>query len=244
MQSGFNFSSAQGFTGSTGNVTSVTAYTRRKGYASGGFVKEGYQPKVEKVGDSGHATTLRSQPSTNLDQETGGKTPLRPGYKKGGKAKKAMGGALGAALASAVGRAKPQGPMPGPTRSPAPRLTPVNGPRMIKRDSGGRVGSIARLVKGVMGKMKTAEQAAPSVASAPKPSIAKQPATAKPRGDVTNYGYLDRRSGERRYFASDELRNQALKRRGDLEGLAFFNPIDSGTLREKKGGGTVKMRRC
>lgn len=82
---GFTFSSKHGFTGSTGSVTNVAGYTRRKGYASGGIVKEGYQPKVESVGDSGHATVRRNKPSTDLDQETGGKTPLRPGFKSGGK---------------------------------------------------------------------------------------------------------------------------------------------------------------
>ncbi len=136
-KSGFDFSAKRGFTGSTGSVTSVASYTRRKGYATGGFVKEGYQPKVEQVGDSGHATVQRSKPTTNLDQESGGKTPLRPGFKKGGKAKKSAGGALGAALAPA-----------------APRLAARAGRPMMRRGDGGKIGGIARLVKSVMGKAK------------------------------------------------------------------------------------------
>jgi hypothetical protein len=84
-KSGFAFNSKFGFTGSTGSVTSVAGYTRRKGYANGGFVKEGYQPKTQSAGDTGHATIQRNKPTTNLDQESGGRTPLRPGFNSGGK---------------------------------------------------------------------------------------------------------------------------------------------------------------
>jgi hypothetical protein len=398
-KSGFNFSSAQGFTGSTGSVTSVTAYTRRKGYASGGFVKEGYQPKVEKIGDSGHATTLRNRPSTNLDQESGGKTPLRPGFKKGGKAKMFGGGALANAMSTAIGRgqsarvgrsapavvertstpmvAKKKPPMnrrsdggpignatslirhtsdklsqrekeskrdddmataridrravehnlaeykrakdPGmrtliqkandmtfgvPNHTPNFNTTRDFKPKLRKfgdggkaamakgaseklfriysrtgdklvgtaksrrgaskvldrrdteygatnhyiihpdgmkstYDDGGRVGMISNLVKRVMRK-------APAAVPAPvaEKAATRAPATMKPRADYTDHGYLDRRSGERKYFVTAEYRDEAMKRRKKLEGEAGFDPIDSGTIRQKRRGGAVKMTRC
>lgn len=46
-------------------------------YADGG--------KVEKVGDQGNAVTQRP-PIAEVDRDYGGRSPLRPGFKKGGKA--------------------------------------------------------------------------------------------------------------------------------------------------------------
>lgn len=44
----------------------------------------------------GHALQQRSDPTNDVDQESGGRSPLRPGFKKGGM-KKAMGGPVTAA---------------------------------------------------------------------------------------------------------------------------------------------------
>lgn len=406
-KSGFSYPSKMGFTGSTGSVTSVAGYSRRKGYANGGFVKEGYQPKTELTGDSGHATVYRNRPSTNLDQESGGKTPLRPGFAKGGRnwiagaikkpgaLHKALGVPQGqkipakklakaahsdsakmrqrAALARTLGTirkadggkveavkgfirkaltgvsdpyARPKyddspkslrrigrqaqlhadrraramsdlrheakaraasgvfkgndlgvGPLEpekfndggkvagakalvetavkeiSPRKLPHPsgekyKVYTKDGKLvgqakthqraagiMDKRDmeygsyhhyimtpdgkrytygDGGRVGTIANLVRNVMGKAKTtAAKTSPPPAPAPKASAAKAP-----------YAYVDRRTGERRDYNSRDLRDAAVERRRKLEGVAFFDPIDSASDTAKRRGGAVKMPRC
>lgn len=86
---GFKYPSSMGFKGSTGAYTNVSPYVRRKGYANGGFVRED-NPRMKEatIGDQGSALIRRARSSNNLDQESGGKTPIRPGYKKGGKAKR------------------------------------------------------------------------------------------------------------------------------------------------------------
>ena len=94
---GFKFPPKFGFTGSTGSVTQVSPYTRRlakpfvqpKAFADGGFVRED-NPRMRESspGDEGSALVRRAKSYCALDQESGGKTPLRPGYKKGGMAKK------------------------------------------------------------------------------------------------------------------------------------------------------------
>lgn len=95
---GHDFPTDFGFSGSTGKVKSVAPYTRSvpQKYAQGG--------KVEKISE-GHSTTLRDQPANELDAETGGKTPLRPGFAKGGKMKKALGGPVRAAKGGALSAA-------------------------------------------------------------------------------------------------------------------------------------------
>lgn len=81
---GFKFPARMGFTGSTGAVTPVAGYTRRR-FAEGGYVRQDNpRMKAEIVGDSGSALVRRARSSTNLDQESGGKTPLRPGFADGG----------------------------------------------------------------------------------------------------------------------------------------------------------------
>lgn len=57
----------------------VTKSASKRAYASGGRV-------------NGASTIGRAMPTTEADKETGGKTPLRTGYKSGGKAKKSIGG--------------------------------------------------------------------------------------------------------------------------------------------------------
>lgn len=78
--SGFKFPASMGFTGSTGAYTNVQPYVRRaaRAFKDGGYVSQ-------TVGDQGHALVQRSRPYTNEDQESGGKSPLRRGFKKGGK---------------------------------------------------------------------------------------------------------------------------------------------------------------
>lgn len=87
---GFHFPASHGFTGSTGNVTNVSPYTRRlakphikpQAFAEGGYVRQTGSL------DEGSSMVRRARSYNNADQESGGKTPLRPGYKKGGSTKK------------------------------------------------------------------------------------------------------------------------------------------------------------
>lgn len=89
---GFKFPASQGFTGSTGAYTNVQPYVRRKAFADGGFVRQDTpRMKVDSVGDQGSGMVRRAKSYCNVDQESGGKSPLRPGYKKGGMAKKPKG---------------------------------------------------------------------------------------------------------------------------------------------------------
>lgn len=85
---GFKFPASQGFTGSTGAYTNVQPYVRRKAFANGGFVREDTpRMKVDSIGDQGSSMVGRAKSYCNVDQQSGGKSPLRPGYKKGGMAK-------------------------------------------------------------------------------------------------------------------------------------------------------------
>jgi hypothetical protein len=91
---GFKFPASMGFTGSTGSVTNVQPYVRRKAFANGGFVRQDTpRMKSAMVGDSGSAMVRRAHCTNELDEVSGGKTPIRPGFKKGGYT---GGGALGA----------------------------------------------------------------------------------------------------------------------------------------------------
>lgn len=80
--------------------------TRREQEAELGLKKGGKVMKKAKGGpvvtkgkEPGHATQQREpEQSNNMDQESGGRSPLRPGFKKGGKPmRKAMGGPVTAA---------------------------------------------------------------------------------------------------------------------------------------------------
>lgn len=77
-KSGHSFPSQHGFSGSTGSVKSIGPYTRKA-------------PKFAKGGHIDSALTKRVEPVTQFDKESGGKSPLRPGFKRGGL-KKAIGG--------------------------------------------------------------------------------------------------------------------------------------------------------
>jgi hypothetical protein len=89
--SGHSFPSHFGFSGSTGDVKQVGPYTRKTP-----AMKKGGRTKYAEGGSvEGNAATLRNQPANELDAETGGKTPLRPGFKRGGKLmRKAKGGVV------------------------------------------------------------------------------------------------------------------------------------------------------
>lgn len=81
MRSGFNFSQQAGFSGSTGKTQQIS-YTRRT-------PKRGHKPAFAdggRVVDS--ALQGRVPPSNGLDQESGGTSPLRPGFTRGGYANK------------------------------------------------------------------------------------------------------------------------------------------------------------
>lgn len=93
-KSGHSFGSKAGFSGSTGRRQEVRTYSRhtpkRHKFAEGGVVK---------VADPSSSVVRRDKPVTDFDAEHGGKSPLRPGYAKGGMAKKkscyAEGGRVG-----------------------------------------------------------------------------------------------------------------------------------------------------
>jgi hypothetical protein len=72
---GFKYPSSMGFTGSTGTVMNVSPHVRR--FAKGGYVSK-------EVGDPGSSMVRRAKPSTEADRESGGKSPLRPGFQRGG----------------------------------------------------------------------------------------------------------------------------------------------------------------
>jgi hypothetical protein len=98
--SNFKFPSPAGFTPTAREVrrsgsTYVTGHVRSKpGFAHGG--------RVDKRSLAG-----REEPANQLDEESGGKTPLRPGYNKGGKAKYAEGGKVGKLRSAIAARKKP-----------------------------------------------------------------------------------------------------------------------------------------
>lgn len=85
---GFKYPTKFGFTGSTGVYSNVSPHVRRKHFANGGFVRED-NPRMKEasIGDQGSPLVRRARSYTQADQESGGKGPLRPGYKKGGKTK-------------------------------------------------------------------------------------------------------------------------------------------------------------
>jgi hypothetical protein len=81
---GFKFPTRMGFTGSTGKFTTVAPYTRRK-FADGGFVRQDNPRMQTGTLDEGSALVRRARATNDLDQESGGKTPIRPGFKNGGR---------------------------------------------------------------------------------------------------------------------------------------------------------------
>jgi hypothetical protein len=85
----FAFSPKAGFSSSTGKRQEVRSYSRsvpaKHKFAAGGMVTA---PMAS--GDS--AVIKRTKPVTGFDAEAGGKSPLRPGFNKGGKACYAEGG--------------------------------------------------------------------------------------------------------------------------------------------------------
>lgn len=90
--SGHQFPPKFGFSGSTGAVKTVKPYTRS------------VPIKKAEGGSVDSATIKRSEPSNQLDAETGGKSPLRPGFKRGGRMRKANGGQVAAAKGGVLAR--------------------------------------------------------------------------------------------------------------------------------------------
>lgn len=75
-RSGHSFPTNKGFSGSSGKVREVKSYTRKSPMrkAEGGAVTA-----------PGNALTQRSAPQPSvLDAVSGGKSPLRPGFSRGG----------------------------------------------------------------------------------------------------------------------------------------------------------------
>lgn len=97
MRSGHHFGTKDGFQDSSGRVKSVSGYTRTVHKADGGAVH-----------GPGHGAVEREVPTTETDAETGGRGPLRPGYKRGGPLKKAKGGYVDCGPMSAP-KAAPKG---------------------------------------------------------------------------------------------------------------------------------------
>lgn len=81
---GFKYPTNMGFTGSTGAVTNVSPHVRRKAFANGGYVSK-------TGGDPGSSMVRRARPSTEADAESGGKSPLRPGFANGGRMGRVIG---------------------------------------------------------------------------------------------------------------------------------------------------------
>lgn len=83
-KAGFDFSPKMGFTGSSGMMTHVSPYVRKTAFASGGAVR-GQRMTTTDVGDVGSALVRRTRPFSEQEREAGGRNPLRPGFKDGGK---------------------------------------------------------------------------------------------------------------------------------------------------------------
>ena len=87
---GHSFPTTSGFTGSSGKVASIKAYTRAVGKRAAP-PSPGVPPmKQMRRGPAipapmGHALTHRAKPVTQEDALHGGKSPLLPGFKKGGQ---------------------------------------------------------------------------------------------------------------------------------------------------------------
>lgn len=161
MKAGFHFPKSHGFTGSTGKVTQVGGYARRK-YATGGAVKHIGRMTRTEVGDVGNALTQRSKPSNNLDQQSGGKTGLRPGFKGGGGnwiagATKNK-GALHRALGVPAGEKIPAKKMAKAAASSSPlmrkRVGLANTLKAMNKADGGRVGVIKGVITAAEKKMR------------------------------------------------------------------------------------------
>lgn len=84
-RSGFHFSTENGFSDSSGKVRTVKSYSRRV-------------PKFAEGGSVDSSVIKRTVPMTQFDAEHGGKGPLRPGFKKGGKIGPVKKGALHQAM--------------------------------------------------------------------------------------------------------------------------------------------------
>lgn len=129
---GFKFPAKLGFTGSTGAYTNVQPYVRRRAFADGGYVSK-------TVGDTGSALVRRARPYTEEDRESGGKTPLRPGFKNGGKhakkMRKADGGAvMGASPLSQLNRMRRKPPRP-PNASTVKEKFAADGGKIVRGSS-------------------------------------------------------------------------------------------------------------
>jgi hypothetical protein len=167
QSAGFKFPASMGFTGSTGRVTNVSPHVRRKGFASGGFVRQDNRMKCDVVGDQGSALVRRARPSTAEDQDSGGKTPLRPGYGKGGRAVKRAfgGGVMSRGMRDAVERAKQQ-QISAPSQQPS---------AMAGAMTGGLKGALSQLA------MRARQQTQPS------PNVRTPEIGRKMRGRVHTY---------------------------------------------------------
>lgn len=74
-----------------GMMSRTEMIDKASGYAEGGEVSG----SGRRTGD--HSTIGREEASNQLDEETGGKTPLRPGFRRGGPMKRRLGGPVAAA---------------------------------------------------------------------------------------------------------------------------------------------------
>lgn len=171
---GHSFSTKSGFSGSTGKTQNVRGYTRampKACYAEGGA--------VSRRADS--ALIDRSIPVTQFDKESGGKTPLRPGFKGGGFIQKAIKhpGALHKALGVPQGEKIPAKKLAKAAHSDNPTMRKrANLAKTLKsfnKKEGGMVdkdcyatGGMARMAAGALGRVLAAQgQKTPAVGMAP-----------------------------------------------------------------------------
>ena len=86
-----SFPTGSGFTGSSGKVAAIKPYTRAVGKRaappSPGIppMKQMRPQPALRIAPLGHSAVHRAKPITQEDALHGGKSPLLPGFKKGGQ---------------------------------------------------------------------------------------------------------------------------------------------------------------
>lgn len=192
----FSFPSGAGFTHSGTSKQNVKGYTRsapKRKFATGGMV-------TAPMSSSSSALTRRDKPVTGFDKEAGGKSPLRPGFNKGGKACYAEGGKVattGAAIKMMKELMK-RGNSAEDAAAKAARRYGVS-PSSVKSSpgptgGGGMPAEKQMLARGGMAQMSVPVKRAPPQRALPAPQSQKVPAQPVARNHmVGGYGSFGRR---------------------------------------------------